>query len=98
MIQCILQGGFGNHLLCYFLGKPIKCISLTSRISNRLQAEDTHVGIVKFRSAICSINLTTALRPNDYESSIEFFFRIESISLILFSLILFSIGLISFDP
>jgi UDP-N-acetyl-2-amino-2-deoxyglucuronate dehydrogenase len=75
------QGIHYIDLLCYFLGKPIKCVSLTSKISNKLQAEDTHVGIVKFRSAICSINLTTALRPKDYESSIEFFFKRKVIKL-----------------
>ena len=75
------QGIHYIDLLCYFLGKPTKCISLTSKISNKLQAEDTHVGIVKFKSAICSINLTTALRPKDYEASIEFFFKTKVIKL-----------------
>ena len=75
------QGIHYIDLLCFFLGKPIKCISLTSNISNKLQAEDTHVGIIKFKSAVCSINLTTALRPKDYESSIEFFFQTKMIKL-----------------
>lgn len=75
------QGIHYIDLLCYFLGKPIKCISLTSKISNKLQAEDTHLGIIKFKSAVCSINLTTALRPKDYESSIEFFFKKKMIKL-----------------
>ena len=67
------QGIHYVDLLCYFFGRPIKCISLIANKSNKLQAEDTHIGIVEFKSTNCTLNLTTALKPSDQEASIEIF-------------------------
>jgi len=59
-------------LLCYLFGKPIKCISYQSNKSNKLQAEDTNIGLIIFQSGVnCQVSFTTALRPRDIEGSIE---------------------------
>ena len=65
------QGIHYIDLLCYFFGKPLKAISVLSNVSNKLEAEDTHIGIIKFKNATCTIGLTTALRPTDLKGSIE---------------------------
>jgi UDP-N-acetyl-2-amino-2-deoxyglucuronate dehydrogenase len=66
------QGIHYVDLLCYFFGKPIKCISFISKKSNKLQAEDTHSAIIIFKNKIsCTVNMTTALRPKDIEASIK---------------------------
>ena len=44
-----------------------------NNVSNKLEAEDTHVGLIKFKKANCTIGLTTALKPNDLKASIEIF-------------------------
>jgi predicted dehydrogenase len=68
------QGIHYIDLLCYFLGKPIKCISFISKKSNKLQAEDTHCAIIIFKDNIsCTVNMTTALRPKDVEASIKIY-------------------------
>jgi UDP-N-acetyl-2-amino-2-deoxyglucuronate dehydrogenase len=67
------QGIHYIDLLCYFFGKPIKAVSLINNVSNKLEAEDTHVGLIKFKNANCTIGLTTALRPNDLKASIEIY-------------------------
>ncbi len=45
------QGIHYIDLLCYFFGKPIKAVSLINNVSNKLEAEDTHVGLIKFKNA-----------------------------------------------
>ena len=65
------QGIHYVDILCHLFGKPIKCISLMDNKINKLQAEDTHTGIVKFKLTTCTINLTTALRASDHEATIE---------------------------
>ena len=65
------QGIHYIDLLCYFFGKPLKAISVLSNVSNKLEAEDTHIGMIKFKNATCTIGLTTALRPTDLKGSIE---------------------------
>ena len=75
------QGIHYIDLLCYFFGKPLKCISLIENKSNKLQAEDTHIGIVQFKSTNCTINLTTAIKPSDQEASIEIFSKTKMIKL-----------------
>ncbi len=65
------QGIHYIDLLCHFFGKPLKAVSLISNISNKLQAEDTNIGLIKFKNATCTIGLSTALRPNDYKASME---------------------------
>ena len=67
------QGIHYIDLLCHFFGKPIKAVSLINNVSNKLEAEDTHVGLIKFKKANCTIGLTTALKPNDLKASIEIF-------------------------
>lgn len=69
------QGIHFIDLLCYFLGTPKECASAISKISNKLQAEDTHVGVIKFNLANCTFNLTTALKSNDYKCEITIFFQ-----------------------
>ena len=44
-----------------------------NNVSNKLEAEDTHVGLIKFKKANCTVGLTTALKPNDLKASIEIF-------------------------
>ena len=58
-------------MLCHFFGKPIKAISIISNISNKLEAEDTHIGVVKFKNVTCTIGLSTALKKSDFKASIE---------------------------
>jgi len=68
------QGIHYIDLLCYFFGRPVKCISFISKKSNKLQAEDTHCAIIIFKDNIsCTVNMTTALRPKDVEASIKIF-------------------------
>ena len=61
------QGIHYIDLLCYFFGQPIKCISVIEKKSNKLEAEDTHVGIICFNNDInCQISLTTAIRLRSF--------------------------------
>jgi len=89
------QGIHYIDLLCHFFGKPLKCISLIENKSNKLQAEDTHIGIVQFKSTNCTMNLTTAMQPSDQEASIEIFFKTKMIK--LYGLCCNKIKIISFD-
>lgn len=75
------QGAHYIDLLCYFFGKPLKAISEIYNISNKLEAEDTHIGLVKFKNVTCSIGLTTALKPNDLNASIDIICQNHKISL-----------------
>ncbi len=75
------QGIHYIDLLCYFFGKPIKAISLMDNVSNKLEAEDTHIGLIKFKKANCTIGLSTALRPKDLKASIEIFCQRKTIRL-----------------
>ena len=56
-------------LLCYFFEKPLKAISSTRNVSNKLQAEDTHIGMIKFKDVTCTIGLSTAYP--DFKASID---------------------------
>ena len=64
------QGIHYIDLLCFLFGKPVKAVSITKNISNRLEAEDTNIGILQFKNAICTIGLTTAL-VTDLKASIK---------------------------
>lgn len=76
------QGIHYIDLLCYFFGEPIECVSVVSNKSNKLQAEDTHLGMIKFKNQIvCQISLTTALRPKDFQATIEIFQKERQIQL-----------------
>lgn len=75
------QGIHYIDLLCYLFGKPLKAIGKMTNISNKLEAEDTHIGIVNFKKANCTFNLTTALRPQDHTSSIEIYYKTKMIKL-----------------
>lgn len=89
------QGIHYIDLLCYFFGTPLKCISLMENKSNKLQAEDTHIGLVQFQTTNCTINLTTALKPSDQEASIEIFSKTKMVK--LYGLCCNKIKIISFD-
>ena len=68
------QGIHYIDLLCYFFGEPSDCVSSISNKSNKLQAEDTHLGLIKFKNGVvCQVSLTTALRPTDFQATIEVF-------------------------
>ncbi len=68
------QGIHYIDLLCYFFGEPSQCVSIISNKSNKLQAEDTHLGLIKFKNGVvCQVSLTTALRPIDFQATIEVF-------------------------
>ena len=76
------QGIHYIDILCYLFGDPIKCISNITKKSNKLQAEDTHSSLIVFKNNIsCTVNLTTALRPQDYEASIKVVMKNEIWSL-----------------
>ena len=76
------QGIHYIDLLCYFFGKPVECVSVDSNKSNKLQAEDKHLGIIKFKNEIvCQVSLTTALRPADFQATIEVFQKEKQIQL-----------------
>ena len=75
------QGIHYVDLLCHFFGKPVQAVSLMKNVSNRLEAEDTHTGLIKFQRADCMVGLTTALRPIDTSASIEIYFQKKSIKL-----------------
>ncbi len=76
------QGIHYIDLLCYFFGEPVECVSVVSNKSNKLQAEDTHLGMIKFKNQIvCQISLTTALRPKDFQATIEIYQKEKQIQL-----------------
>ena len=75
------QGIHYIDLLCHFFGKPIKAISIISNISNKLEAEDTHIGVVKFKNVTCTIGLSTALKKSDFKASIEIISQKRSVTL-----------------
>ena len=76
------QGIHYIDLLCYFFGEPTECISVVSNKSNKLQAEDTHLGMIKFKNeVVCQVSLTTALRPIDFQATIEVFQKEKQIQL-----------------
>lgn len=76
------QGIHYIDLLCYFFGEPVECVSVVSNKSNKLQAEDTHLGLIKFKNGVvCQVSLTTALRPIDFQATIEVFQKEKQILL-----------------
>jgi len=76
------QGIHYIDILCYLFGQPIKSVSFISNKSNRLEAEDTHAAIILFKNNItCTCNFTTALKPKDYEASIQVIAENEIFSL-----------------
>ena len=75
------QGIHYIDLLCHFFGRPLKAVGLMENISNKLEAEDTHCGIIKFKKANCIFGLSTALRPNDSGASIEIYLQKKLIKL-----------------
>jgi len=74
-----LDGGvFSNQashhvdLLEWMLGEPVSVMAKTGRFLVDIEAEDTGVAIIKFRSgAIGVIEATTATRPRDLEGSLS---------------------------
>ena len=77
-----MQGIHYIDLLCHLFGKPIKCISYQANKSNKLQAEDTNIGLIIFQNGInCQVSFTTALRPEDIEASIEIVMQRKTIKL-----------------
>ena len=75
------QGIHYIDLLTYLFGKPLSAVTQISNKSNKLEAEDTHSGLIKFRNFTCSVLLTTALRPKDVDASIEIFTEKQIIKL-----------------
>ena len=62
-----------HHLdtMIKFCGLPKKVSAFSDRRLNKLEAEDTLVGIIKFNNGILgTVEATTAVRPKDYEASI----------------------------
>ena len=56
----------------YILGDPQYVISYNTKRLNKLEAEDTSFSIVKFKKQFaCTLELTTAARPKDYEASLN---------------------------
>ncbi len=75
------QGIHYIDLLCHLFGKPIKAISTIKNVSNKLQAEDTHIGMIQFKDVTCTIGLSTALRPTDFKASIDIICQNKIVSL-----------------
>ena len=66
------QGIHHIDLLQWFGGKVDYVSCYTSKRLSKIQAEDTAVGIVKFRNgAVGTIEVTTGARPKDLEGSIS---------------------------
>ena len=56
----------------YILGTPSHVISYNTKRLNKLEAEDTSFSIIKFPKKFgCTLELTTAARPRDYEASLN---------------------------
>ena len=74
----IMDGGVTNQqaihhidILTYLFGPALEVVSFMKRSLNKLEAEDTAIAIIKFKSNIFStFEATTAARPEDYEASI----------------------------
>ncbi len=76
------QGIHYIDILCFLFGSPLKSISHISNKSNNFQAEDTHSSLIVFKNNLtCTCNFTTALRPVDYEASINIVMKDEILSL-----------------
>ena len=75
------QGIHYIDLLTYLFGKPLSAVTQISNKSNKLEAEDTHAGLIKFKNFSCTVLLTTALRPKDVDASIEIFTENQIINL-----------------
>ena len=75
------QGIHYIDLLTYLFGNTLSVVTQISNKSNKLVAEDTHSGLIKFRNFTCSVLLTTALRPKDVDASIEIFTEKQIIKL-----------------
>jgi len=62
-----------HHLdtMIRFCGLPHQVSAFSDRRLNKLEAEDTLVGMIKFKNGILgTVEATTAARPKDYEASI----------------------------
>lgn len=56
----------------FILGIPKSVISYNTKRLNKLEAEDTSYSIIKFKKEFaCTLELTTAARPKDYEASLN---------------------------
>ncbi len=77
------QGIHYVDLLIYLFGDPLKCISNLDNKVNSLQAEDTHTSLVIFKNnkISCTVNMSTAFRPEDFEASIKIYCKDKIISL-----------------
>ena len=69
------QGIHQVDLLVYLFGNPKKCVSSIENRVNKLQAEDTHTSLIIFKknNLSCSVNMSTAFRPKDFEASIKIY-------------------------
>ena len=77
------QGVHYVDLLIFLLGEPKKCISSIVNRVNKLQAEDTHTSLIIFnkKNLSCTVNMSTAFRPRDFEASINIYCKKRIISL-----------------
>ena len=77
------QGIHYVDLLIYLFGNPKKCVSSIENRVNKLQAEDTHSSLIIFKknNLSCSVNMSTAFRPKDFEASIKIYCKKKVISL-----------------
>tara|TARA_B100000579_G_C22832390_1_gene856752 strand:+ start:859 stop:1905 length:1047 start_codon:yes stop_codon:yes gene_type:complete len=77
------QGIHYVDLLIYLFGDPKKCVSSLTNKVNKLQAEDTHSSLIIFKknNLSCTVNMSTAFRPRDFEASINIYCKKRIISL-----------------
>ena len=71
-----------HHVDClrWMLGKPKRAVAFKRNAINQLEAEDTAIGSVEFEnSALATIEVSTAIRPQDQEASITVNFERGSI-------------------
>lgn len=65
-----------HHLDCLIsiLGMPLKVVAQMGRQLNKLEAEDTMTCLLAFQDGLqITLELTTAIRPEDFEASISIF-------------------------
>ena len=55
----------------WLIGPVSEVCSVSANQLNKLEAEDTLVGLIKFDNGALAIEATTAARPIDYEASLS---------------------------
>ena len=72
-----------NSYFKVYKNQKFQNISLISNKVNKLQAEDTHTSLFSFKKKglSCTVNMSTAFRPRDFEASIKIYCKEKIINL-----------------